>query len=304
MVYLNNIWTFDKVIKIMRLDGRRESTNVDDRRGSTARTVGGLGIGGAIIVGLITLLMNGGDLGQAIQTASSMAGQQQSVSQPYQPTAEEEELATFAKQILAGTEDVWTEIFRQYGKTYYPPKLVLFTDAVQSGCGGASASSGPFYCSADQCVYLDLSFFSSMKEQLGADGDFAYAYVIAHEVGHHVQYLLGTLQEAHQQMSRSSEKISNQISVRLELQADFYAGVWANNDNKMFRSLEAGDIDEGMAIASKIGDDYLQKKAYGRTIPDSFNHGTSDQRSRWLKKGLSSGNIQLGDTFSPDYRSL
>ncbi|MCQ2137652.1 MAG: neutral zinc metallopeptidase [Bacteroidales bacterium] len=288
----------------MRLDGRRESTNVDDRRGSTARTVGGIGIGGAIIVGLITLLMNGGNLGQAIQTASSMAGQQQSASQPYQPTAEEEELATFAKQILAGTEDVWTEIFRQYGKTYYPPKLVLFTDAVQSGCGGASASSGPFYCSADQCVYLDLSFFSSMKEQLGADGDFAYAYVIAHEVGHHVQYLLGTLQEAHQQMSRSSEKISNQISVRLELQADFYAGVWANNDNKMFRSLEAGDIDEGMAIASKIGDDYLQKKAYGRTIPDSFNHGTSDQRSRWLKKGLSSGNIQLGDTFSPDYRSL
>lgn len=288
----------------MRLDGRRESTNVDDRRGSTARTVGGIGIGGAIIVGLITLLMNGGNLGQAIQTASSMAGQQQSASQPYQPTAEEEELATFAKQILAGTEDVWTEIFRQYGKTYYPPKLVLFTDAVQSGCGGASASSGPFYCSADQCVYLDLSFFSSMKEQLGADGDFAYAYVIAHEVGHHVQYLLGTLQEAHQQMSRSSEKISNQISVRLELQADFYAGVWANNDNKMFRSLEAGDVDEGMAIASKIGDDYLQKKAYGRTIPDSFNHGTSDQRSRWLKKGLSSGNIQLGDTFSPDYRSL
>ncbi len=143
-----------------------------------------------------------------------------------------------------------------------------------------------------------------MKQQLGADGDFAYAYVIAHEVGHHVQYLLGTLGEAHQLMSRSSEKISNQISVRLELQADFYAGVWAFNDNRQFSSLEEGDIDEGMAIASKIGDDYLQKKAYGRTIPDSFNHGTSAQRSRWLKKGLSTGDIRLGDTFGPDYSDL
>lgn len=286
----------------MRLDGRRESTNVDDRRGSTARTVGGIGLGGAIIIGLITLLM-GGDPSQALRQAGSMMGQQQTTTE-YTPTAEEEELATFTKQILAGTEDVWTAIFRQYGKQYIPPRLVLFTDAVQSGCGGADASSGPFYCSADQCVYIDLSFFSSMKEQLGADGDFAYAYVIAHEVGHHVQYLLGTLQQAHQQMSRSSEKISNQISVRLELQADFYAGVWANNDNRMFNSLEAGDIDEGMAIASKIGDDYLQKKAYGRTIPDSFNHGTSAQRSRWLKKGLATGNINDGDTFSPDYRSL
>ncbi len=287
----------------MRLDGRRESTNVDDRRGSTARTVGGIGLGGAIIIGLITLLM-GGDPSQALRQAGSMMSQQQTTTTEYTPTAEEEELATFTKQILAGTEDVWTAIFRQYGKQYIPPRLVLFTDAVQSGCGGADASSGPFYCSADQCVYIDLSFFSSMKEQLGADGDFAYAYVIAHEVGHHVQYLLGTLQQAHQQMSRSSEKISNQISVRLELQADFYAGVWAYNDNKMFSSLEPGDIDEGMAIASKIGDDYLQKKAYGRTIPDSFNHGTSAQRSRWLKKGLATGNINDGDTFSPDYRSL
>lgn len=289
----------------MKLDGRRESSNVDDRRGSTARTVGGIGIGGAIIVGLITLLMNGGDLGQAIQTAGSMMGDaQQTATVEYKPTAEEEELATFSKQILAGTEDVWTEIFKRYGKTYYPPKLVLFTDAVQSGCGGATASSGPFYCSADQCVYLDLSFFSSMREQLGADGDFAYAYVIAHEVGHHVQYLLGTLQQAHNQMSRVSEKESNRISVRLELQADFYAGVWACNDNKMFRSLGAGDIEEGMAIASKVGDDYLQKKAYGRTVPDSFNHGTSEQRSRWLRKGLNTGNIQDGDTFTPDYRTL
>ncbi|MBQ0024582.1 MAG: neutral zinc metallopeptidase [Bacteroidales bacterium] len=287
----------------MKLDGRRESSNVEDRRGPRAKTMGGVGIGGVIIIGILTWLL-GGDPGQAIQQAGAVLGNQAATSVDYTPTAEEEELATFSKQILAGTEDVWSAIFKQYGKTYIPPKLVLFTDAVQSGCGGATASSGPFYCSADQCVYLDLSFFSSMKQQLGADGDFAYAYVIAHEVGHHVQYLLGTLGEAHQIMSQSSEKISNQISVRLELQADFYAGVWANNDNRMFHSLEEGDIDEGMAIASKIGDDYLQKKAYGRTVPDSFNHGTSAQRSRWLKKGLSTGDIRLGDTFGPDYSDL
>ncbi len=285
----------------MRLDGRRESTNVDDRRGSTVKTVGGIGLGGIIIIGLITMLL-GGDPMSVIQQAGSMGATQ--VESDYQPTAEEEALAKFTKQILAGTEDVWTALFRKMGRTYVPPKLVLFTGAVQSGCGGATSSSGPFYCSADQTVYIDLSFFTSMKRQLGADGDFAYAYVIAHEVGHHVQYLLGTLTQAHKLMSQSSEKISNQISVRLELQADFYAGVWAYNDNKMFRSIEEGDIDEGMAIASKIGDDYLQKKAYGRTVPDSFNHGTSAQRSRWLKRGLTYGDPSYGDTFSPDYSQL
>ena len=285
----------------MRLDGRRESTNVDDRRGSTVKTVGGIGLGGLIIIGLITMLL-GGDPLSVLQQASTMGGTETVTD--YQPTAEEEALATFSKQILAGTEDVWTALFRKMGKTYVPPKLVLFTGQVQSGCGGATASSGPFYCSADQTVYIDLSFFSSMKQQLGADGDFAYAYVIAHEVGHHVQYLLGTLSQAHKLMSQSSQKISNQISVRLELQADFYAGVWAHNDNKMFGSLEEGDIDEGMAIASKIGDDYLQKKAYGRTVPDSFNHGTSAQRSKWLKRGLYYGDVSYGDTFSPDYSQL
>ena len=285
----------------MKLDGRRESTNVDDRRGSTVKTVGGIGLGGIIIIGLITMLL-GGDPMSVIQQAGSMGATQ--VESDYQPTEEEEALAKFTKQILAGTEDVWTALFRKMGRTYVPPKLVLFTGAVQSGCGGATSSSGPFYCSADQTVYIDLSFFTSMKRQLGADGDFAYAYVIAHEVGHHVQYLLGTLTQAHKLMSQSSEKISNQISVRLELQADFYAGVWAYNDNKMFKSIEEGDIDEGMAIASKIGDDYLQKKAYGRTVPDSFNHGTSAQRSRWLKRGLTYGDPSYGDTFSPDYSQL
>ncbi|MBO7547261.1 MAG: zinc metallopeptidase [Bacteroidales bacterium] len=287
----------------MQLDGRRQSSNVDDRRGMTLGKAGGLSLGGLVIIGLITLLLGGNPL-DVLQNAGSMMGGTEIVSSGRTPTAEEEELAVFAKQILAGTEDVWTAIFKQYGRQYVPPKLVLYTDYVQTGSGMASAQSGPFYNSADQTVYIDLSFFTSMKKQIGADGDFAYAYVIAHEVGHHVQYLLGTLQQAHQQMSRVSEAQSNQISVRLELQADFYAGVWAYNDNKMYGSLEAGDLDEGMNAASKIGDDYLQKKARGYAVPESFNHGTSAQRSRWLRKGFTTGDIRQGDTFSPAYSDL
>ncbi|MCQ2065400.1 MAG: neutral zinc metallopeptidase [Bacteroidaceae bacterium] len=287
----------------MRLDGRRESTNVEDRRGRGGmKTAGGIGIGGVLIVGLLTLLFGGNP--SDVISALEGAGMGQGVQADYTPTAQEEELAVFARQILAGTEDVWTEIFRQYGRTYQPPKLVLFSGSVQSGCGGATSQSGPFYCSADHCVYLDLSFFTSMKKEIGADGDFAYAYVIAHEVGHHVQYLLGILDDAHRQMSRLNEKESNKISVRLELQADYFAGVWAHHDNAMFNSLEAGDVDEGMAVASKIGDDYLQKQAYGYTVPDAFNHGTSAQRSRWLKKGIQTGDINQGDTFSMDYDRL
>ena len=287
----------------MRLDGRRESTNVEDRRGRTVATAGGIGLGGLIIVGSITLLL-GGDPTDVIRMAGRANQGQATTTQEYTPSAEEEELATFAKRILAGTEDVWTRIFAQYGKTYVPPKLVLFSGAVQSACGGATSSSGPFYCSGDQCVYLDLSFFMNMKKQLGADGDFAYAYVIAHEVGHHVQNQLGILGQAHQQMSRMSEKESNKISVRLELQADYFAGVWAHHDNKLFGSLEEGDIDEGLNVAAKIGDDYLQKQAYGYSVPDSFNHGTSAQRSRWLKKGIATGDINQGDTFSVRYEAL
>lgn len=285
----------------MRLEGRRESKNVDDRRGRTAKTAG-LGIGGLIIAGIIALFMGGDPSSVLRQKASS--NMQTTENTEYVPTAEEQELAKFASQILAGTEDVWTAEFKKMGRTYTPPKLVLFKGSVQSGCGGATSSTGPFYCSADQSVYLDLEFFSSMKQQLGADGDFAYAYVIAHEVGHHVQNLLGTLGEAHQLMSRVSEKESNQISVRLELQADYYAGVWAYHDNEMFGSLEDGDIEEGLNVASKIGDDYLQKKARGYSVPDSFNHGTSAQRSRWLKKGLMTGSVKGGDTFSPAYANL
>ncbi|MBO4500563.1 MAG: neutral zinc metallopeptidase [Bacteroidaceae bacterium] len=287
----------------MKLDGRRESSNVDDRRGaSMGKTVGGVGIGGLLIIGLLTLLF-GGNPSDVMEMASQMGGTT-AVGSDWTPTPEEEELASFSKKILAGTEDVWTKIFRQYGKTYDPPKLVLYSGRVQTSSGVASSDMGPFYNSADQCVYIDLSFFTSMKKEIGADGDFAYAYVIAHEVGHHVQYLLGTLSQVHQQMSRVSKEQSNQLSVRLELQADFYAGVWAHNDNKMFGSLEEGDIDEGLAVAAKIGDDYLQKKAYGRTMPETFNHGTSAQRSRWLKKGISTGDIRQGDTFSGTYSSL
>ena len=281
----------------MRLDGRRESTNVDDRRGK--KVGAGIGIGGLIIAGVIFLLT-----GKIPTNLIQNMNVSSSTETAYTPTAEEEELASFAKKILAGTEDVWTAEFKKMGRTYDPPKLVLFTDAVQSGCGNATSSSGPFYCSADQTVYIDLSFFSSMKQQFGTAGDFAYAYVIAHEVGHHVQYLLGTLSAAHQKMQQVSKTESNQISVRLELQADFYAGVWANRDNAMFNSLEEGDIDEGLAIAARIGDDYLQKRAQGYTVPESFNHGTSAQRSKWLKKGITTGDVKQGDTFSPVYSQL
>ena len=286
----------------MKLDGRRISNNVDDRRGSgRAMKAGGLGLGGIIIIGLIAWLM-GGDPAEVVDQVSNMTTNTQQTE--YIPSPEEEALATFSAQILASTEDVWSEIFRQNGRTYTPPKLVLYTDQVTSGCGGASAECGPFYCSADQSVYIDLSFFMNMKQRLGADGDFAYAYVIAHEVGHHVQYLLGTLQQAHSQMRNVSQKQSNEIMVRLELQADFYAGIWAHHENRRFQSLEDGDIEEGINAASKIGDDYLQKRARGYSVPDSFTHGTSAQRMRWLKKGITTGRISDGDTFSPAYSSL
>ena len=283
----------------MKLDGRRVSGNVRDIRGKGGKAAG-IGIGGVIVIGLITLLMGGNPL-EVLNMVSTGEG----YSETYTPTAEEEELATFAKQILAGTEDVWTDIFKQMGLRYEPPTLVLFSGSVQSGCGGATASTGPFYCSADKSVYLDLSFFTSMKKEFGTAGDFAYAYVIAHEVGHHVQNLLGTLRQAHTAMSQAaSQAESNKISVRLELQADFYAGVWAHHDNEMFNSLEPGDIEEGIAIASRIGDDYLQKQARGYAVPDSFNHGTSAQRVRWLKRGFEKGDPEYGDTFSPDYNRL
>lgn len=282
----------------MKLTGRRESNHVDDRRGMSTGTKAGLGIGGVVIVALISLLSGGGlDLSSLMQMAGDMQGAQ-SAQQNVQFTPEEQELAKFSRQILAGTEDVWTREFKKMGRTYQPPTLVLYTNSVQTGCGAGSAAVGPFYCSADQCLYIDLSFFTSMKKQLGADGDFAYAYVIAHEVGHHVQHLLGTLDKAHARMAQLSQEEANRISVRIELQADFYAGVWAYHDNAMFGSIEPGDVREAIDCAEKIGDDYLQKKARGTAVPESFTHGTSAQRERWLNLGLQTGDVSLGDTFS------
>lgn len=290
----------------MRLNGRRESSNVSDRRGvgGNGLKIGG-GIGAVIIAAIIAWISGGNPLDVVMSGAGSMlGGGTEQNSGEYTPTAEEEELAQFSRQILAGTEDVWTKLFAQMGKEYEPPTLVLFTNAVQSGCGNASASMGPFYCSADESLYIDLSFFRDMKKNLGADGDFAYAYVIAHEVGHHVQHLLGTLDEAHSAMNRMSKTDANNTSVRIELQADFLAGVWAHHDNAMFNSLEDGDIEEALTAAQKIGDDYLQKQAQGYSVPDSFTHGTSKQRERWLKRGLSTGDIRMGDTFTPAYETL
>lgn len=291
-----------KLVNNMRLDGRRESRNVKDVRGKGGKAAG-LGLGGLVIIGIISWLLGGNPL-EVIEQAGGLEAITGSQQTEYVPTAEEEALAKFSKQILAGTEDVWTAEFRKLGLTYEPPTLVLFTGSVQSACGGATSATGPFYCSGDKSVYIDLSFFSTMKKQFGSAGDFAYAYVIAHEVGHHVQNLLGTLRAAHTEMNRLSETEANKISVRLELQADFYAGLWAHHDNEMFNSLEEGDLEEGLEIASRIGDDYLQKQARGYAVPETFNHGTSAQRSRWLKKGFTTGDIEKGDTFSPSYSSL
>ena len=284
----------------MKLTGRRESTNVDDRRrsGMSSAGIGGLGIGGIIIAALVTWMMGGNPLDVVQQVATQqMTNVTTQTEGDREFTPEEQELAKFSSQILAGTEDVWTEVFKQMGREYVPPRMVLYTGAVQTGCGNGQSAMGPFYCSADQCLYIDLSFFTSMKQQLGADGDFAYAYVIAHEVGHHVEYLLGILDKAHQQMSHASKTDANRISVRLELLADFYAGVWAYHDNKQFSSLEDGDLEEAIDCAQKIGDNYLQEKARGYSTPESFTHGTSKQRMKWLKLGLTTGDMSKGTTF-------
>ena len=281
----------------MKLDGRRESSNVDDRRRMSGGTVAGLGIGGIVMIAIITFL-SGGNIGDVVNNVGQQMAQGQVVEQSDREfTKEEEELAKFSRQILASTEDVWTKVFQKMGREYQPPKMVLYTGAVQTACGQGNAQVGPFYCSGDQCLYIDLSFFTTMKKSLGADGDFAYAYVIAHEVGHHVEYLLGTLGKAHQQMSRSNKVTANKISVRLELLADFYAGVWGHYENAMFGSLEDGDLEEAIRCAQVIGDNYLQEKARGYSQPETFTHGTSKQRMKWLKLGLQTGDIRRGTTF-------
>ena len=281
----------------MKLDGRRESTNVEDRRGAGGKAAG-LGLGGIVVVALITLLM-GGNLGDVFQSVVDSGGLQGGVTTQYEPTAENEALAKFSRQILASTEDVWTKYFAENNLgSYKAPTLVLYSGSTSTSCGQGQSAMGPFYCSADENLYIDLSFFSSMRQQLGADGDFAYAYVIAHEVGHHVQHLLGTLDQAHSQMARMSKADANKMSVRIELQADFYAGMWGHYESALFGSLEDGDLEEAINCASVIGDDYLQKKAQGYAVEESFTHGTAAQRMKWLKKGLNTGDIRQGNTFN------
>ena len=282
----------------MRLEGRRESTHVEDRRGISGGKAAGMGIGGIAIVAIITLLM-GGNLGDVLNVVTQSGGLSSAVETNYEPTAENEALAKFSRQILASTEDVWGQYFLDNNLgTYKAPTLVLYTGSTSTACGQGQSAMGPFYCSADEKLYIDLSFFSSMRQQLGADGDFAYAYVIAHEVGHHVQHVLGTLDQAHSQMARMSKADANRMSVRIELQADFYAGMWGHYESALFGSLEDGDLEEAIGCASVIGDDYLQKKAQGYAVEESFTHGTAQQRMRWLKKGLSTGDIRQGNTFN------
>lgn len=283
----------------MNLDGRRESSNVEDRRGmSGGKKIGLAGIGGVIIAMAMAYFTGGNPLEAGLQAAQQSFGPNTEVSEDQREFSEEEqELATFSTQILAGTEDVWEEIFKDNDMKYEPPTMVLYTDGTQTACGQGSAAMGPFYCSGDQKLYIDLSFFTTMKQKLGADGDFAFAYVIAHEVGHHVEYQTGILQDVHEKMARLSQTEANKLSVRLELLADFYAGVWAHHDNERFGSLEEGDIEEAIHCAQVIGDDYLQKKARGYAVPESFNHGTSKQRMKWFKRGYETGDVSQGNTF-------
>lgn len=278
----------------MRTEGRRKSDNVEDRRGmsSGGRMAVGGGIGTVVIV-LIVLLL-GGDPSSIIDNSPAVSTE----SGEFTSTPEEEEMVNFVSVVLAGTEDVWGKLFEQSNMTYKPPVLVLFRDQVQSACGYATAASGPFYCPGDQKVYIDLAFFDDLSANLGVNGDFAIAYVIAHEVGHHVQNLLGILGDVNNRRSGMSQVNSNKLLVRLELQADFLAGMWAHYDQKMFNSLEAGDIEEAMNAAASVGDDVLMKKYQGRVVPDAFTHGTATQRKEWFRKGYTSGDFDQGDTFN------
>jgi predicted metalloprotease len=282
----------------MQWRGRRQSGNVDDQRGSGGGGgFGGLpikgGIGVVIVIVVIGLITGQNPL-SLLQQVPMDSGPSVSQSTPYQSTPEEQELADLVGVVLADTEDVWNKLLDDYRE----PKLTIFNGTVQSGCGNADASTGPFYCSADERVFIDLSFYEELKNRFNAPGDFAQAYVIAHEVGHHVQHLMGITDKVHEMKGQLSEAEYNKLSVKLELQADFLAGVWAHHADAMFNIIEAGDFDEAMNAASAIGDDRLQKQSRGSVVPDSFTHGTSAQRQRWFKKGYETGDINQGDTFS------
>lgn len=283
----------------MKWRGRRQSTNVDDRR----RISGGkLAVGGGIVVVIFILaklfLGNGEITTQDLQQIMPQQQQQQEMTAEEQ--AGEEQEANFVKVVLADTEDVWGKLFSEMGRTYTPPTLVLFRDATTSACGGASAATGPFYCPADNDLYIDLSFARQLKNQFGVKGDFAMAYVVAHEVGHHIQTLMGLTDKMNRIRQQVSETEYNHYSVRFELQADFYAGIWAHYDDKMKNVIDPNDIREALAAANAIGDDRLQQQYQGRVTPDSFTHGTSEQRMYWFKKGYETGDLSQGDTFAPE----
>ena len=285
----------------MRWRGRRESDNVEDRRGMGIPR--GAKIGGAGGLGLVAIVLIGMFFGIdptiLLQSVSEIQSPSVSVEQRSLP-AENDDQRKFVAVVLAETEDVWHDAFKKVGQTYQPPKLVLFSGAVESACGMAGSATGPFYCPSDNRVYLDLSFFEELRTRFGASGDFAQAYVIAHEVGHHVQTLLGISRKVRELQSRVGPSETNQLSVRMELQADCLAGVWAHQAHKSRELLEAGDIEEGLNAASAIGDDRIQKKTQGRVVPDAFTHGSAAQRVRWFKLGLESGSLQACDTFKTD----
>jgi predicted metalloprotease len=277
----------------MLWQGRRESDNVEDRRGMRG---GGLVFGGigTVIIGILYFLL-GGDPSEI----NNQLGAPQQQTQSAVPRSEEEEkLASFSKVVLADTEDVWEEIFKENGRKYDHPTLVMFTDQTQSGCGFSSAATGPFYCPDDEKLYIDLSFFNELQTRFHAPGEFAMAYVIAHEVGHHIQKLSGTFNKVEAERQNLSETGANKLSVKVELQADFYAGVWANRAQKMKNILQAGDIESALNAANAIGDDRLQKQNKGYVVPDAFTHGTSQQRMYWFKKGFETGDIKQGNTFA------
>jgi predicted metalloprotease len=289
----------------MRWQGQRQSTNIEDRRGMrvTRRGVmgGGLGLLAVMLIGMFLGVDPRLILGGA-QVVNAVAPPQPKVEDtgPYQESAEEAQERQFMAVVLADTEDVWGEIFAQGGASYRQPKLVLFNGAVESACGIAESAMGPFYCPPDERVFLDTSFFDEMSRRMGAPGDFAQAYVVAHEIGHHVQNLLGTSSQVHQLQQRYGGSRANQLSVMLELQADCYAGVWAHHAERMRGILEAGDVEEALGAAAAVGDDRLQRQARGFVVPDSFTHGTSEQRVRWFRAGLQSGSMEACDTFSAD----
>ncbi len=281
----------------MRWQMGRRSANVEDRRGMSGRGMIGIGGGGLVVLALIALLTGTDprELIEGLAPTGEMAGPSGSA---VEFSAAEQELADFSSVVLADTEDTWRVLFERMGETYREPTLVLYSGAVQSACGFAQAAVGPFYCAGDEKVYLDLGFFEDLRSQYEAPGDFAQAYVIAHEIGHHVQRLLGIMDQVNSVRSRASEEEANDLSVRLELQADFLAGVWAHHAQESRQVLEQGDIEEALRAASQIGDDRLQMEAQGYVVPDAFTHGTSEQRARWFLRGYQTGDVSQGDTFS------